>query len=119
MKTPISVRVSTSAAGTPRKSSGIPRRALSIVALMAAWLGLNAALPAQPVTVPDFSFEQTVFPAITNILTPGGTEGFNNIPLGGWWGSGFADQTETNSQSVVESYPTAYIQNADTTNGIS
>src|ERR1700723_2906464 len=116
MKTPISVRGSTSAAVTPMKSSGIPRRALSIVALMAAWLGLNATLTAQPVTVPDFSFEQTVFPAITNILTPGGTEGFNNIPLGGWWGSGSSDQTETNGQSFVEPYPTVYIQNADSTN---
>jgi hypothetical protein len=117
MKTLMTMNVSTAASVGPMKSAGKPHRGLRMMALMAACLGFNAALMATPVTVPDFSFEQTVFPAITNVITPGGTEGFNNGPLEGWWGTGDADVTETNGQGFAESYPTTYIQNADTNSG--
>ncbi len=119
MSTLMTAKDSTTAAVTPMKSAGKPRLILRMMALTAACFGLNMALTAAPVDVPDPSFEQTAFPAITNIITPGGTEGFNNIPLGGWWGAGSSDQTETNGQSFVEPYPTVYIQNADSTNGVS
>jgi hypothetical protein len=104
-------------AETLKKSAGKPRRCLCLMALMTAWFGLNAALMATPVFVPDFSFEQTVFPAVTNVITPGGTEGFNNTISAGWWGSGDSYVTETNSQGYAESYPTTYIQNVDTNSG--
>ncbi len=88
------------------------------MAVMAAWLGLTAALTAQPVTVPDFSFEQTVFPVATNVLTPGGTAIFNNVPGTDWFGTGAPYLFETNAQSFAEAYPATYIQNADVTNGV-
>src|SRR5665213_2485955 len=120
MKTPTSRRATTKTSGNPCRPAGKFRRSLRLLTIISACLSLNAALMAAPVTVPDSSFEQSVFPLTTNAIPAGGTGSvFNNglIPLFYWWGTGFASQTETDSSSFTYSYPTEYIQDMSSTNG--
>jgi hypothetical protein len=119
MKTRNTIGTSTTGvAATPKQRAGISRHVLRLMALLVAWLAVGGVLKAQSVTVPDFSFEETVFPGATNSLGPGGSGAvFNDgllTPAYYWWGSGFADGT--NATGV--SFPTVYIQSVDSTNAL-
>jgi hypothetical protein len=80
MKSPKAVEKSTAGSIIATKVAGQPRGSKQGIAMVAAWLGLSAAVIAAPVTIPDFSFENTA-------ITPGGTTAAPNVGTN-WAASG-------------------------------
>lgn len=105
-------RAFTAALAAPKINPTRSHLVARFLVLLAAIFGLSATLSAAPVTVPDHSFEDIVFPGATNAVAAGGTESVFNgglTPAYDWWGAGFADTTN---------YPTVYVQDADSTNAL-
>ncbi len=80
MKNPNTVEKSTAVLIIAPKVAGQSQGNKRGMATAVAWLGLSATVMATPVTVPDFSFENTV-------ITPGGTSVAPNVGTN-WTASG-------------------------------